>query len=139
MCLADVRIYIRNRMETLGYEEWRDGFNVENIPSTMLERSFHIESGDIAPTASNHQVHQFISPLIVRVYLKGYHDPVEAIDQAMETAEEILEDILLPSNRLGTEVKDVTPTNISVKPLNDQNDNAVILELGFDATTLKRF
>jgi hypothetical protein len=126
-------------METLGYEEWRDGFNFENIPSTLLDKSFHIESGDVVPTTSNHQLHEFSSPIVIRVYLKGFLDPVEAIDNAYDTADDILAEILLPSNRLGTNVKDIVPTNISVKPLNDQNDNSVLLELSFEGITFNRF
>lgn len=139
MCLAQARIYFRNRMETLGYSEWRDGFNKDNIPSTLLDQVFHLESGEIAPTASNHQVHEFSSPIVVRVFLKGFLDPATAIDNALETADTILEEILLPSNRLGTEVKDVIPIGISVNPLSDSNDNAVLLELNFEAKTFKRF
>lgn len=139
MCLAQVRTYFRNRMEALGYEEWRDGFNKDNIPSTLLDRVFHLESGDIAPTASNHQVHAFSSPITIRVYLKGFLDPASAIDTALESADLILDEILLPSNRLGTETKDVVPSSISVNPLTDNNDNSVLLELGFEAKTFKRF
>ena len=138
-CLSLVRVYFRTRMESLGYVEWRDGFNFENIPSTLLDRSFHIESGDVVPTASSHQVHEFSSPVTIRVYLKGFLDPVEAIDNAFDSADDIMMEILLPSNRIGLNVKDIVPTNISVKPLSDQNDNSVLLELSFEGVTFNRF
>jgi hypothetical protein len=131
MFIADVRPYFRTRMETLGYEEWSDGFNNENIPETLLERVFHLESGEIAPTASNHQVHE--------VYLRGFNNPVEAIDNAYVVAETILADILLPANRFGTCIKDVEPGAISAKPLSDRNDNSVILEMSFVAKTFMKF
>ena len=138
-CLSLVRTYFRDRLEFLGFEEWRDGFNFENIPSTLLDKSFHIESGDVAPTASNHQVHEFSSPIIIRVFLKGFLDPVEAIDSAFDSADDIMAEVLLPANRLGVNIKDVVPTNISVKPLSDQNDNSVLLELSFEGVTFNRF
>jgi hypothetical protein len=126
-------------MESLGYQEWPDGFNNENIPSTLLESVFHLESGDISSTASNHQVHEFNCPLTVRIYLKGFLSPVEAIDGAYEVAETILADILLPANRFQTCIKDVLPGVISTKPLTSANDNSVILEISFSAKTFMKF
>jgi len=139
MSLLDVRTYFRAQMDTTGYEEWRDGFNTENIPSTLLDRSYHIESGVITATTSNHQVHEFNCPVTVRVYLKGFLDPVTAIDDAYVVAETILGVLLLPADRLGTCVKDVVPINITVSPLTQQNDNSVIVQLDFEAITFIRF
>jgi hypothetical protein len=126
-------------MEALGYIEWRDGFNTEDIPATLIDNSFHIESGEIAPTASSHQVYEFDCPVTIRVYLKGFLDPVSAIDDAYTAVEAIYSGLLLSSNRHGTTVQDVKPLSLKVSPLTLQNDNAVLVEINFNAKTFMGF
>lgn len=139
MALSDIRSYFRTHMEALDYVEWRDGFNAENIPSTLLNNSFHIESGDVTPTVSNHQVYEFDCPVTVRIFLKGYLDPVSAIDDSYASVEDIYSELLLPSSRLTTAVKDIVPTAVRVSPLTLQNDNAVLVEIDFNAKTFMSF
>ncbi len=138
MGLSDVRAYFRTSMESLGYNEWRDGFNAENIPSTLLDNSFHIVSGDITPTV-NHQGHEFDCPITIRIFKKGFLDPVSAIDESYIDVETIYAEILSPANRLTVDVHDVVPTGISVNPLTLQNDNAAVVEINFNAKTFMRF
>ena len=126
-------------MDAISYNEWRDGFNVENIPSTVLDKSYHVESGDISTTASSHQPHRFDCSITLRVFFKGYGDPIQAIDDAYLYCEGILAEILDPANRLNNPLTDVQPQGISVNPLTLQNDNAVILEINFLAITFIKF
>lgn len=126
-------------MDTAGYTEWRDGFNFENLPSSILDRSYHIESGEIESTSSNHQVHEFNCPITVRLFLKGYLDPVQAIDDAYTDVESILAALLSPDDRLGTDVFDVVPGNIAIVPLATSNDNSLIVEMVFSAKTFMKF
>lgn len=139
MALTDIRVYFRTQMEALGYVEWRDGFNADNIPSTLLDNSFHIESGDVTPTVSSHQVHEFDCPVTIRIFMKGFLDPVSAIDDSYASVETIYSGLLLPSNRLGTTVQDIIPTSVRVSPLTLQNDNAVLVEIDFNAKTFMGF
>lgn len=125
-------------MESLGYSEWRDGFNSENIPSSLLDNSFHIVSGDVSPTV-NHQGHEFECPITIRIFKKGFLDPVSAIDDSYVDVETIYAEILSPSNRLGSSVHDIVPTGISVSPLTLQNDNAAVIDIQFNAKTFMRF
>lgn len=139
MGIANVRQYFRDRMDAIGYVEWTDGFNVENIPSTVLDQSYHVESGQISATTANHQPHRFDCPIVLRVFFKGFNDPIRAIDDAYGYAEDILAEVLLPSNRLSNDIHDVQPVSIAVNPLTQQNDNSVILEINFLAITFMRF
>lgn len=129
---ASCRSYFRTRMVALGYKEWKDGFNFENIPSTLLSRNkmFHIES----PSASRSDAYDMQSQdvdqdITLRVFLKGYRDPASAIDDALSTEDTILEDILDSDNRLGATLKNVYFNNSQILPLDETNDNAVILEI----------
>jgi|CXWL01.1.fsa_nt_gi hypothetical protein len=139
MSLINIRSYFRTHLDAVGFTEWTDGFNVENIPSTILDNSYHIENGVIASTASNHQAHLFRCPVTIRVFYKGFADPASAIDNAYVGAESILAEVLLPSNRLGSSLQDVIPINISVTPLSNTNDNSVILQIEFEVLTFMKF
>lgn len=139
MALTDVRNYFRNRMYALGYNEWTDEFNIENIPSTILDKTYHVESGDIASTASNHQPHRFDCPVTIRLFLKGYDNPVSAVDDAYVHCEDVLAEVLLPANRLSDDIHDVQPVNIAVEPLTASNDNSVVLVITFNAITFMKF
>ena len=101
--------------------------------------NFHIESGAVDGSASSHQPHQFNCNLILRVWLKGFNDPSEAIDEAYSTANTIYADILLPSNRLGSDVYDVVPSSFSVTPLAASNDNTVQLEFSLSIKTFIKY
>jgi hypothetical protein len=138
--LTSVRPYFRSRLLDLGFTEWTDGFNKENIPRSLLDGSFHIESGAISPTRSNHQVHEFTSAIVVSVFFKGYRNPAEAIERAISQSERILKSTLKASDRLeGDCIKDVFVGDINVSPLSASNDNAVTLEMGFNVITFNRF
>jgi hypothetical protein len=42
MSLTSVRPYFRTHCNALGFTEWMDGFNIENIPSTLIDMAYHI-------------------------------------------------------------------------------------------------
>lgn len=135
MSLSLVRPYFKARMEALGYQEWPDGFNFENIPDSILDQSFHVELRQVNPEGLDSPSHlELRVPVTVRVYLKGYRYPADAIDSAMVRLDDIYKEILKPTNRLsGTGgLRNVLPTAASVDPLNAENDNAVVLVLGFE-------
>ncbi len=133
MALTDVRAYFRTRMNALNFKEWPDGFNFENIPSNILDKSFHIQSDTITPDAVNMTTYDFSSPVTLRLFVKGFRNPAQAIDDAIVFYESILCEVLDPANRLGTLIQNVTPGSTSILPLSDNNDNAVILEMEFTA------
>ena len=134
MSFTAPRPYMRDLMDTLNYREWTDGFNFENIPSTIFDESYHLETGLVSGLPANQVVHQFDFPLTLRVFLKGFRDPASAIDDALLRADEINASVLSPSNRLSetTGIKDVVPGTVQVLPYDTTNDNAVILEMVFN-------
>lgn len=131
MSLTAIRPYFRARMNALNYNEWRDGFNFNNIPSTVLNLSYHIEtiSGN---GVSFNQLDQVINQdVTIRVFFKGYRKPQDAIDSAMNAYSDILDACLDPANRLNQSFKNILFTSMQMDPLADTNDNAVILSLTF--------
>lgn len=123
-------------MASLGYSEWTDGFNFDNIPSTLLsrkERMYHIST----PTSGRSDAYDMGSQdvdqdVIVRVFFKGYRDAASAIDAAMLAKDTILANVLSAANRTSV-LQNVFYNNAQIIELNDTNDNAAILELNFIA------
>jgi hypothetical protein len=139
MSLTDVRTYFRTRMDSLNYEEWPDGFNFQNIPQTIINGAYHLETGEISSGPANQMVHRFLYPVLVRVFLRGYADPASAIDDAISQSETILADVLKASNRLSDIIQDVVPNTVSIVPLDPSNDNDLILEMDFTANVVCNF
>lgn len=133
MNLDGVRDFFRTRLDGLSYREWEDGFNSKNIPSTLLDKSYHLDIGKIVSRPANQRHHVFSYPLTVLVFLKGFRNPAEAIDQGLTEANTIMSDLLDPLNRLQTNgLKDIRPVSIDVSPVSESNDNAVVVSLEFD-------
>ena len=132
MALVDVRPYMRSIMDGLDYSEWKDGFNSENIPSTIIDGSYHLATGTITGSTANQQIRTFDYTLVTRVFFKGFRDPAGAIDDALGAADTILASALADASRLSqANIKDIIPNTIQVLPLEASNDNSVILEMDF--------
>jgi hypothetical protein len=140
MTLGGVRGFFRTRLDGLGYNEWTDGFNIENIPSTVLDKSYHLAVGPIRSGPANQMHHVFDYPIVVSLFFKGFRDPSSAIDSSLDSAQDVLNDILDPAQRLQTNgLKDIRPNGILVRPLAGSNDNTVVVEISFNVVMLYAF
>ncbi len=134
MSFSEVRPYFRSRLNTVsGLKEWEDAFNVNNIPSTVLDEAYHIATISGSALKMNHQVsdHEFV--VTIRWFKKGFRNPADALDTAMQRIDDIYDAVLLPSARsTETGLINVLPGNIIVDPLSDDNDNIVVVSLDFN-------
>lgn len=133
MSLSEVRPYFRARMNSLGYKEWEDAFNYQNIPDTIVDGSYHIEANNISATSFNQTGLDLNHTVTVRLFIKGFRTPKDAIDSAMIKLDAIYRDILKPANRLGTggELRNVLLQDTSLDQINSTNDNAVLVTMTF--------
>lgn len=124
MSLSAIRPFLRTRMNALGFTEWTDGFNFDNIPETILDKAYHISSPSADGRAVTMHDLQVDFGHEIEVFRKGFNDPAEAIDMIIEDMEDIICDLLDPEQRfdghLNIEIKGFT-----LEPLNDENDNSV--------------
>ncbi len=133
MSFTAVRTLFRERLEGLGFEEHDQPFQPNQIGETIVDDSFHMETGSITSDSANQRVHSFDFPILIRIYKKGYSNLLDAYDQVHATADSVLADLLNPDVRLGTEIKDIVPNSIDLLPMAESNDDIIILELGFTA------
>lgn len=127
-----VRPFFRTQMTGLGFKEWKDGFNFENIPSTLLDKSYHIENPSGDRVGSYDQRSQnFEQVVLIRVFFKGYRYPADAIDNAQAQLDNIVDQVLDPRIRIGVKIKNVYLNSWQTLQLAKSNDNGAILEMEF--------
>jgi hypothetical protein len=138
--LGGVRDFLRARLDALGYREHEDAFNFSNVPSTVLDRAYHLECGTMQVAPPDGRLHTFTFPITARFYFKGYRNPSEAVDAALAEGQTILSDLLDPEVRLQTEgLKNIRLTSVSPQPLQNTNDNAIILEINLNTLCMVTF
>lgn len=128
-------------MTTVGLFEWKDAFNIENIPSTIIEKKpYHIEMGTFTGNRNN-QIHLEMSCIIsITFLLNGFANPADAIDRAVLQGESIINECVKPSNSLvQTSIKDVVFRSFTMEPIAASNDNIVKGKIEFSVLVIKGF
>lgn len=129
MSFSGAKPYARGLLTELGYTEWLDGFNFENIPRTMQNRAYHLELGQATATGINQDNHAGSVPLTVRLLLGGFRNPKTKIDDATALVERVVDTFVNPSNRLTQGVRNdgklvnVRFVDKSIEPYGPSNDN----------------
>ena len=131
MSFTSVRPYFRTRMNSLGHKEWTDGFNFENIPESIQNRTYHIDANSSSGNSQNQTVLDASMNVTIRLYILGYRDPADGIDQAMSFAQAAICDIVNPTNANGTDIKDVQYSSKTIRPRSEDNDNTIVVEMNF--------
>ena len=130
--------YCRGRLNTLGLVEWTDSFNFENIPRTLLDDIYHIELGTVSRKAEHHDNIEINVPMTVRVFGRAFVDTGAGRDAAFIQSDTIIDDFITAANRLtDNSIKTIQFDNMALQPLNDTNDNSLILVLDFTALVIK--
>lgn len=137
MSVAAVKTYARTRMHALGYKEWTDGFNFQNIPATLLDTRFAVELGNPSTLKISNDNQELSVPFTVRAFVKPTKDPKALIDRGAAKIDTIVTDFVKPAHATtGEEVKNVEFLDGKVLPLADSNDNGIITEINFKALVI---
>lgn len=135
MSLTLVRPYFKARCLAVGLTEHTDVFNFQNIPSSISNYSFHVEFTSASGVKLNQHDQEITIPCNVSFYVKGYRNPAEGMDKAIAKCEALIVETLLPANRLGQCLKNVTLSSVTFEPLAGSNDNTIKVQIGFTAFT----
>ncbi len=132
--ISDVLKYARTRLAALGYVEHQDGFNYENVPRTNLDSRFHVVLGQVNGTKVNQDNQEIEANFMVRVFKSPGRNTPAIVDSSVVVADTIIMDFLKASNRLGQSgLKNIGFNTMTIEPLNDSNDNGVIISISFTA------
>lgn len=133
MSLKAARGYMRERGEALGLREWKDGFNFDNIPANLVDRSFHIETGSAVGIKLNQADQELNFSQTVRIFVKGFRNPASGIDSAIALAEDFIKECVTARTRLTqtSGIKNVVFENASFDADSASNDNLIVASLTF--------
>ena len=133
MSLTASRSYLRARAEAIGLREWKDGFNFSNIPSNILNKSFHIQSNLGVGVKSNMSDQEINFAHTVRIFAKGFRDAAAGIDSAIALAEYYIKECVNVQRRVGQEngIKNVVFESVSFDAGDSSNDNLVVASITF--------
>lgn len=130
-CLDAIKPYFSDKLESLGYKQWNDGFNFENIPSTVLDNSFHVFIPTINGISLNQGNQELEVTTLVRIFRKGFVNVADALNELTGDITDFLVLALLPADRLANPIKNVTFNVANLLELEASNDNAIIVEFDF--------
>lgn len=136
MALSDVKTYFRAQIASANplLREWKDGFNINNIPSTIYDKAYHLSYGQISGDELGAE-HQGISVnFVVRLFFKGFRDVSSGIDVAVDVAESVIKQVQDPADRLGLEVKNVKFLDMSIEESFVSNDNLILVTQNYLVT-----
>lgn len=136
MKLSDVLPFFRTQLNALQYKEWVDSFNFDNIPSTILDRRYHLELNDALGVRNNQLDQECNAPVTVRVFFKAFRNTSAARDFAVTKGQELIEAILQPEVRVADYadgIKNIVFDSMLIEDAIVSNDNITVLTLGFTA------
>jgi hypothetical protein len=134
MSLVDVKTYFRSRSTTLGFAEWSDPINPDNIPESIVDRAYFMRFGTITARKQNMSDLELSAPINYRVYFKAFNDELNKYDEATTLANACLLEILKQQNKncLTPSIKDVKLVDLSIDPISADNDNTWIINFNFE-------
>ena len=134
MSISQVRTYFRNRLAETDPDlsEWTDGFNIENIPNTITDKTYHIFLGTLASQELNDLTTDDQLAVSINVFFEGYQDVQETLDVGYDLMHQFRLNSINPCNSMvGDNIKNVVLESITPNPV-DTNDNMIRFSLDFN-------
>ncbi len=123
MSFTAVRSYFRARATSSGWKEWKDVFDDQNIPQTILDGAYHLPPLSSGSSRTNQIDTEVPVTQVVRFFKKGHRDVAAGLDSAILSAESFVKLCLKASNRLtGAGLKNVQLSSMSYDQLGNNND-----------------
>ena len=133
--------YITNRIsesDVKNLKEWKDAFNLANIPSSVIDRTYHIYIPSISISAQNDTLKNHNINVQLNYFRKGFRNTrtvqLEALDEAFCLIQAIINP--LKWNDPETMIYKVNCDQVSQSPIDDSNDNLMRIQMDFSLTML---
>ena len=133
MSITAIKPYLSSKLKEFGLTEWEDGFGDDNIPSTILDRSFHQRFISASGVSTSQETFEMLIIHSVKIYFKGFNSPAMAIDEALLACQTIIADLLNYSDFMSAGLKGLSLDSFTVEPMDATvNDNIVMAEIVFN-------
>lgn len=134
---SDVRDYLIARIQAVDPDlrEWRESFNIENVPSTLLDTHFQITFNNIAqePNTGSYVVDNI--NVTVNIWKNGCNEPVIALDELLDKALCIRQEVINPDNVESFGWNGfVNAVSVIPFPIDETNDNIMRVAMEFNIT-----
>jgi len=136
MSLTAVRPYFVARGKQVGLSEHLDAFNVENIASTVIDKSFHVEMGVGTGVRLNMTDQEIDQPVTVRIFRKGFRNAQQGLDLVIAESEKYIKAAVDQTKSLTGELKNVRLDTIVYESLAQSNDNIAVARVEFTALVI---
>lgn len=145
MSYSKIRPYFKQAIESVNssFTEWKDALvfdDVQNVPSSILDRSYHIEIGPISSTLDAGGFTTSSSTIVVTIFKKGFNSPQDALDELLDIADCIDKEVTNPinieeyKNNVGLFFNTATLSTITPSEIDTSNDNIVQCKLEYFIT-----
>lgn len=135
MSFKPVRTFLEARLLEIdsNFTEFDQAFNSNEVGNNDFDKRYHIFYGNITTTAANHNITNDEVRATVTLFFSGSRSATEALDDAMDIANEYRIECLKRANYSNlTFIKNVVCSSINAEPIADSNDNAIKIILEFN-------
>lgn len=132
MSITALRPYFKTRCETVGLKQHMDVFNLDNIPSSVMDLSYHIGAPRIDGTKLNQNDQEISASIDISFFIKGARLVSDAIDKAISKSNDLIVEAQKPVNRIGVLIKNVSLSSVIYEPIDASNDNSVKCTVSFN-------
>ena len=112
-------------------KEWKDAFNIDNIPESIIDNSFHIAIDEIVTTEDDSSVTDQVN-IAVTLFKKGFRETQTAHDEVLDKAISIRLNAISVSRYNQTIVRNVQATTTTATDM-ETNDNLTIVVTNYVA------
>lgn len=127
--------YIKEKMALLGYVEHDDEFDLENIPSTKIDKTYSLQVESISASPASHIDFEWSMPMYLFVFLNGYSKPSEAMIDALDKASTITDEIFEVTDRYyASGIRSFKPLSLDFKKYAEDADHIIMIKIGIEAT-----
>lgn len=140
MSLLAVRPMFRSIMKDLGFKEWRNSLDADNIPKTLTENVYHLRSDNFSGIKQNQNDLEMNCAYTLTFAKKGMREEIAAQESGEETLQSLIQETLKPANRLNTVgVKNIVFNQANPEPLATSNDNITLFRVSFTCLVILGF
>lgn len=134
MSLSLLIPYVRNKLQGLGYTEHTDEFDGDNIPATVMDKTFKLNPGSLSAQRASSKDYLWTYPLEIEIFFRGYNYPSAAVDGAFVEVEKIMDEVFDIADRYSQSgIRDIYPTGVSFEPFSSDNDSIVRVKIDMSA------
>jgi hypothetical protein len=136
MSLSQIRNYINQRMAVVepDFQEWQDALNLDNIPRTLLDKTYHIAINTVTSTPQTDMHIEDSGSATITIFKRTFNDEVGARDTVLDTAHCIRMDLIKPLNvnAFSGDIDAVESVTIVNEEIDVSNDNVIKVEMEFN-------